>query len=768
MRRERFYFLIIILLVCIFPQGAKAQEDSVDVIDYSIKLDVGRMESKKLIGSAKIQLQLLRQIDAVDFSLRSATVDSVKVNNSLTTDYVYLRNKVTIPTSGMNPNSPFEVEIFYNTKGYVETAGWGGFHFNNNIYYNLGVAFGETPHCIGRAWFPCRDNFTDKATYTFNITTKIGWKASCSGILQSRTLNDDGSETSVWRLDIPTPTYLVSITTANLKTIQRDFQGIYGTYPAMISFLTYDSVGVERAFDILEDAIPAYEKRFGPYRWDRIGYVSTPLGSMEHVNNISFASDCINSTDLPCQTMLVHELGHAWFGNLVTCAVSGDMWFNEGGATFCEEVVLEDAFGKDFSNHYYETMLDEVLRTAHIDDNGYIAVQGVTRNNTYGTTVYKKGGMVWHSLRGYMGDSVYYACMRRLFNEKAFGNITSAELCQKLSDFSGMNLTKFFDFHVFKSGFVDYRIEWLDSSNDTTTIGIRQKLIGTNEFAQGNRVPVTFFSSEGDTLSKLVCFDGEYGENKFILPFTPKMAVVDLYKTLSDGAIGNLVAIPADTTLAMPLSHISIISGSEINNNVYVVHHTAVPDADPNPGIVSIANRYWSINSLNELHALKARFYFNFTTSGEDAYLDNGWENNGNATLGIVYKKNPWDRWSLVRSSLYGSTKGYLEIDTLKAGEYALAFLDLPNLDIQEPMKDEICVSIAPNPASNNFRIFAEDCDGTFDIDIISTQGVIQQSRNIRNGEAIQTQIPSGHYILSIEDRASHKKINKSIVIVNN
>ena len=60
-----------------------------------------------------------------------------------------------------------------------------------------------------------------------------------------------------------------------------------------------------------------------------------------------------------------HELGHAWFGNLLTCASEGDMWINEGGATFCEIVAKEAMTNRAAATQYYLDKLRKVLLTAH-------------------------------------------------------------------------------------------------------------------------------------------------------------------------------------------------------------------------------------------------------------------------------------------------------------------------------------------------------------------------------------------------------------------
>ena len=46
-------------------------------------------------------------------------------------------------------------------------------------------------------------------------------------------------------------------------------------------------------------------------------------------------------------SMTAHELAYQWFGDLVTCSDWGDVWLNEGFATFCEMLYTEHADGKD-------------------------------------------------------------------------------------------------------------------------------------------------------------------------------------------------------------------------------------------------------------------------------------------------------------------------------------------------------------------------------------------------------------------------------------
>ena len=149
--------------------------DSVDVLHYDLQLDMGNHTVKRIEGSAAVTLRVLQPVSAVTLELTPSDVDSVWVDGVPTT-FTYAASRLSVPFQG-SVGDTLSLTVFYSKGQYVAAEGWGGFYFENNIYYNLGIALYEYPHNMGKSWFPCRDNFYDKATYRLRITSKPGWRA---------------------------------------------------------------------------------------------------------------------------------------------------------------------------------------------------------------------------------------------------------------------------------------------------------------------------------------------------------------------------------------------------------------------------------------------------------------------------------------------------------------------------------------------------------------------------------------------------------------
>lgn len=745
-----------------------------DVLHYDLHLLYQPDGTSKILGTANIRFEVTRPCSQITLDLicDSAQVDSLSIAtnavwNAVECNAIYERSEARLTV--LIPNSTpgtYDLKMHYYTNGYVESYGWGGLHIKQGMVYNLGVAFSDYPHNYGRAWFPCRDNFYDKATYTINITSPDNYLHQCSGIKVTDRVADDNSRHTCWQLNHPTPTYLVSISMAPFHVIEREYEGIYGTYPATLGFTNHDSTQVYAAYDILEDVIPMYERCFGPYRWDRVGYIATEKGSMEHVNNIGLVSVCMaDKAQVACQMTICHELAHAWFGNLVTCASQEDMWFNEGGASFCEELASEAAFGKRTSDSYYQNMLSEVLRTAHVSDDGYRSLSGMSQYYTYGTTTYKQGAMMWHSLRGYLGDSLFYACMNRLFNTMAFGNVSAEQVRDSLSLYSGIDLTGFFDFHVFNPGFVDYVLDEFHADGNQATVTLHQHLVGTDHYAHANRVPITFFSADHESYDCVMTFDDSVATQTFDLPFTAAYAVVDFYLQLSDACTADTTALRAKGLHNLTNSYCKINLSKDGNNPrawLHIGHHYAHPGGQLSDGILRLSNRYWQVTGLIDWDNIaQARFLYNqgASSAAGASYIDQGFYDNRNTldSLALVYRADvsqPWQVVSRKRSSGSSISSGYFATN-LFPGQYALAVIDTNVAAIPQAVGSaDATLNIYPNPSNGHeFTIDLGNHDKKFDITVYDQMGrKVLHKKGLMSGCRIDHDLPSGTYFAIIQN----------------
>jgi len=767
--------LLPFLVIFMTSQLSAQTADSVDALNYRICLDVNHKMAQNITGYTDIDLRLLRGISSFTLDLKAAVVDSVFVNcNRSTVNYDRRYLTIAVP-NGSGAGDTLHIRVYYHSTGYVENYGMGGFHFSGNIIYNLGAVFEESPHTFGRAWYPCRDVFADKATYQYAITVSKDWEAVCSGMPDSvSAFAADSSRTFHYSVSHPISTYLSSVTIGKFRVLNKTLQGVYNTYPLSVRYLSGDSTNISNTFAILDSVFPAYERFFGPYHWGRVGYVGTPLGSMEHVANISLIGQCISDRSNVCQMVVCHELSHAWFGNLVTCETQADMWFNEGGASFCEEVAMEAAFGKDAANDYYQANLEKVIRTLHHTDTNYHAIANIPDMLTYSGTVYNKGAAVIHSLRGYLGDSLFYASMQRLFAVNAFGNMSSAQIRDSLSLYSGVNLTKFFDFHVFNPGFTHFSIDSMRVSGNSATVFLRQRLVGTSQFANGNRVPVTFFSPTWDSVTKIMTFDGQNAQQTFALPFEAKFAIVDFYNTLSDAITTGSAIVKTPGNRQFQSAYFTEQNMTVRDSNfLHVQHHFVAPDAMKNPdtAVKRMANRYWTVSG-DIPNRLTGKFFFCRHTSATASYAfldENFLENTASIdSLVLLYRENPSDDWHYVESTLEGSrTQGYLSVYPLKTGEYTLAIADTANIRVGLPnVEVGGFVLMYPNPATNSVKLEFPTFGYNTDLAIFSQTGAkVLEIKNIHSGENVNiSRLPSGTYTVRLTADGDTFFVDKLIV----
>lgn len=708
-------------------------ENGFDVRHYDIQIDLTQMSSQILSGVCVLDIVTETELSEVELDLEMLEISEVKVNGEVAT-FFQTSPTFTVDLGGMMPaESNLSIEVSYS--GTPNTASFGGFYFQSGYAYNLGVGIGVDPPNYGRAWFPCVDNFTDRSTYEIEVLCTEDNRAYCGGLRISEEV-ENGIRSTTYDLNEAIPTYLASVAVAPYTELSWTYQGMEGPIPVILAAVPNDTANLRSAFQNFEQAIAAFEEAFGPYRWDRIGFTMVPFGggAMEHATNIAYPRFAIGGGNLTWESLMAHEFAHHWFGDLATCRTADDMWLNEGWASWCEYFFYEAVYGRERYEDELRAIHFRMLNYVHLLDSGNHPVAEVPFEDTYGNTVYTKGALVAHSLRGYMGDEKFFGCIKDYMEEYQFTDVNTETFRDFLMYCSELNLADFFDGWAFQSGFPHFS---LDSMATTPTgqvkLYIRQRILRGENIPGFIPVDVSFFNDQMEREDRQVFLNGACTDIEIDLGYVPQMAVLDLNEKLADATMTNhRLFTPADVG-----SHSFEHTGVEINlestsDDIFfrVENHMVPADrietSPEGTNLIISEKHFWRINIAQMPNAnfdATARFRYNGSNNTNTGLQDDDLFTQSENSLYLMYRPGPGYSWNkfplynIVTGPIPSDGIGHVDTEYLLAGEYAFAIDDPNRVDAleNEPPCNAITglesvksiqqLSIYPNPGSGIFQL---------------------------------------------------------------
>ncbi len=331
-------------------------------------------------------------------------------------------------------------------------------------------------------WWPCIDNPADKATAEIEITVPEGFEAASNGVLERRVQNANQTITYFWREDYPIATYLISVAATNYVKFEETYTALDGVTTMPVVYYVYPE-DLEKArvkFAITRPALQIFAQLFGeyPFLGEKYGMAEHGFNiNMEHQTMTSINAALVSSTTSTGQSVIVHELAHQWWGDLVTLKSWEDIWLNEGFATYSEVLFFERYFGNEagelMSQHYDDGAVSGAL-------GGTVIAENPDDPFDDDGAIYEKGAWVLHMLRHILGEQKFFECLTQYRSQYAFSNASTRDFQQVCERAYGAPLDWFFQQWIHAPFRPVYKVNSDisppdGSGNYTITLVIKQK-----------------------------------------------------------------------------------------------------------------------------------------------------------------------------------------------------------------------------------------------------------------------------------------------------
>ena len=309
------------------------------------------------------------------------------------------------------------------------------------------------PDAARRVW-ACFDQPDLKAPHRFTVSAPSGWTVTSNGAPDSVTDLEDGGRAWAFPDTPPLSTYVVVVNAGPFHEIREQRGGhSLGLYCRQ-SLRAYLERDARDLLDATEAGLAFFGERFGrPFPQERYDQVFVPNmgGAMENwgcvtwTDSVLFRSPPTHGQRSMVTTVLLHEMAHMWFGDMVTMRWWDDLWLNEAFASWAATWAAVSA--TPFTDGW-ATFLAGLELTGYQSDMGPAthpirdAVPDVAHAMAnFDAITYVKGQSVLRQLVAYVGEDAFVAGLAAYFRDHAWGNTTLADLMDAVGTAAGRDLT---------------------------------------------------------------------------------------------------------------------------------------------------------------------------------------------------------------------------------------------------------------------------------------------------------------------------------------
>ncbi|MCZ7434049.1 M1 family metallopeptidase [Streptomyces sp. WMMC1477] len=411
-----------------------------DVLRYDITLRYTGDNTRPLEARTRIAARVTGEpLERLNLDFANGTVREARVDGAEVPWLAAAEDIVLSPERPLPEGKVVDIDIRHTspTRG-ARPSGWIRTERDGLVMANQA----DAAHRV----FPSNDHPSDKAGFTFRVTTPAGFTAVASGRRTARRA-DEATVTRTFRTARPMATELAQVAIGRSLVLRREG-------PDGLPLRDVIPVGHRAELE------PWLRKTSGHLRWmrERVGdYPFATYGLLVAEADLGFALETQTLSlfsvdfftdprrpDWHREAVMIHELAHHWFGNSVSPRRWSDLWLNEGHATWYEWLYAAEHGGPSLealAKRAYQA--SDAWRRDYGPPARIDVPEDDDKLGIFRPVVYEGGAVALYALRQEIGAEKFGELQRAWVSRHAHGVASTEDFVRLASEVAGEDLSAF-------------------------------------------------------------------------------------------------------------------------------------------------------------------------------------------------------------------------------------------------------------------------------------------------------------------------------------
>lgn len=477
-------------------KGRDVLPKNVKPLHYDLTLEPN-FETFKYDGHVTIDLDVLEDT-------KSITLNTVEIEiheTTISTDAATVSSSPTVTTDEEAQTTKVEFEqvipagskakLYHKFTGVLndKMAGFYRSSYKNEKGEEKWMATTQMEPTDARRAFPCWDEPALKATFTVtliadhHLTCLSNMDVSGEKDVHSKITGKKRKAVSFNKSPLMS-TYLLAFIVGELHYVETNaFRVPVRVYSPPNQVLEHGRFAADLGAKTLEFYEKEFASEFPLPKMDMVAIPDFSAGAMENWGLVTYRvvdllfdeKTASANTKQRVAEVVQHELAHQWFGNLVTMDFWDGLWLNEGFATWmswysCNVFFPEWKVWEGYVTDNLQSALGlDGLRSSHPVEVPVKSAEEV--NQIFDAISYSKGSCVIRMISKYLGEDVFMEGIRCYLKKHAYGNTTTEDLWDALSDASGKDVVRLADIWT---KYVGYPVLTVTEDEANSSIHVKQ------------------------------------------------------------------------------------------------------------------------------------------------------------------------------------------------------------------------------------------------------------------------------------------------------